>query len=840
MKTVFKNIYAILPVLLLSAAGCAPGIVPENPSGESPQEEIEVPEGMVRKQFTASISDMTKASIVGNGVKFSGDEKIAVYDGTLKNEFSVKSVDGGLAVFEGFVTEGSTDFKAVFPYSCASDSQPVDGAFTVSVPSIQKVDKVNPTDGGAIVSLAVADKVGHLQFRNVVSLVTVSVPDGARRVVLSATGDIPLAGSCSATPGGRPEGASESEVILLPSTESGRFSAGLYNVCTLPASLPDGLVIKVEDDSQQAVVRVDKFVELSRSSQVDLTAAFRNMVWIRNFIGSARELRDFAAASSTYGPEDLVGLSADIDLSGEDWTPFDLNCTLDGLGHRITGINVSGTGYRTGFVGTLKDGAVLRNIVLGSSDGTSYDGTSAVTYNGTVAAYLGGVVSDCQGLVENVKSFVGVNYACTAKVDCHIGGICGNVGGNGRITGCEFAGGMTINDNASGGTRKAGGITGRMHNDLVDAQTVNACTFSGVITSSDSKMEGVGGIAGHMQGGNIVSCISKGRINMNYNGAAGYVGGVVGYYQSYASSYTSEVSLCTNSTVIESTQRVLAAAGIVGYIQRGATGPLTVSGCTNNADICLKTAPTAMTCLGGIIGYSQKLSATDMLKVKLTVKDNTNNGKIECNISGTASTLNMGGICGYVSGTVAFEIGGNTNNGNVTINGKLVRTGGIVGWLNSPDAVVFGNVNRGALSQTNSDKMSACGGIIGYGENSLSMSDNFNSGSVTISCPTASDNYAAGLIGQFNGSSSSGSPNVLNITNDRSIGAISSPGRAGVIFSALSGGTYVTCNLNNVGIGGSKNGTGVTADNYGNHLWSYTNSTYHKVTGAASCKYVSE
>lgn len=148
MKTVFKNIYVSLSILLLlSAAGCAPDIVPENPAGDM-QEEIDVPEGMVRKQFTASIADMTKASIVGYRVKFSEDDKIAVYDGTQKNEFSVKSVDGGLAVFEGFVTEGSSDFKAVYPYSSASDNQPVDGAFTVSVPAIQKVDKVNPTDGG--------------------------------------------------------------------------------------------------------------------------------------------------------------------------------------------------------------------------------------------------------------------------------------------------------------------------------------------------------------------------------------------------------------------------------------------------------------------------------------------------------------------------------------------------------------------------------------------------------------------------------------------------------------------------------------------------------------------
>ena len=113
-----------------------------------------------------------------------------------------------------------------------------------------------------------------------------------------------------------------------------------------------------------------------------------------------------------------------------------MSCTLDGQGHKVSGISLTTTSYRAGVIGTLNSGAVLRNLILGSSDGSSSDGTSAVTYKGTVAAYLGGVVSDCQGLVENVKSFVGVNYACTAKVDCHIGGICGNVGGNGRITGC--------------------------------------------------------------------------------------------------------------------------------------------------------------------------------------------------------------------------------------------------------------------------------------------------------------------------------------------------------------------------------------------------------------------
>ena len=843
MKIALENIFIALSAAVLLSVSCAPDIKPEGSAGTDTEETV-VPEGMMIKQFTASLADLTKVSLVGSSVKFSESDKIAVYDGSLKNEFSVKSVESGLATFEGFVTEGSVDFTAVYPYSAASDVQPTDGRCSFSVPAIQKVDSSVPTDPDAVVGLAVADEVGHFHFRNAVSVITVSVPDGAKKVTLSSNESIPLAGVCSAKPGDMPEGASETEVILLPASESGQFTAGKYNICTVPAHLQAGLSIKVENDIQQAIVKIDGPLELPRTSLVDLTSSFKDMPWIRNFISSAKELRDFAAIAQDYESSDIVGLSSDIDLASEDWTPFNLKCTLDGLGHRITGINVSSADYRTGFIGTIESGAVLKNLVLGSSDGSSYDGTSSVTYTGTGGAYLGGVVSDCQGTIENVKSFVSVNYKSTAAADCHIGGISGNVGGSGIITGCEFAGTMTLSNNtSSSGTQKAGGITGRMHNGLADAQTVKNCSFTGVITNEDSRMEGVGGIVGHHQGGSIVGCTSSGRINMNYKGSFGYVGGVVGYYQPLSpATYGITVSGCTNSTVIDSPQRVFAASGIVAYAQRAATAPLTISGCTNNGDICLKTAPSAMTCLGGIIGYSQKIGegTSDMLSVKLTVKDNTNNGKIECNIDGTAQDLYIGGICGYISGTVAFAISGNTNNGNVTMNGKLVRTGGIVGWLQSPDATVSGNVNTGSITQTNTNVISASGGIIGFSDKSLSMSGNSNEGDVKINCSTASDNYAAGLIGQFAGSSDTNNRNILTITNDKSTGSISSPGRAGVIFSALAGGTYVNCTLSNVGVGGTVNGTEVTSENYSNYLWSYMNSTYHTVTGANTCEYISK
>ena len=831
-----KKLIGILAVIALFTVSCTKDI-----SSPEENEADQIPAGeKVGMIFNASFEPASKATLEGVKVNWQATDEIAVYDGTAVNRFTVKSCEGNTAVFEGEVTSGAKSFYAVYPYSAASAAQPSGGKVTFTVPSDQIVD-ANGVAPDALVCIAEASG-GTFSFKNAVSIVKIHIDEtDIQSVTMEGFSDELITGETSSAAGETPAAGTSKTVTIRPA--EGTFAAGDYCFAIIPTSFSAGFRLSLNLAEGKNLIQTDKTAEFGRNTMRMLNTA--KAVKIPYVIRTADDMLNFSKNISKYSASDVVKLTSDIDMNNS-WTYMSsMSCTLDGQNHKVSGISLTTNSYRAGLIGILNIGAVLRNLVLGSSDGSSYDGTSTVTYNGTSGAYLGGMVSDCQGTIENVKSFISVNYKGTSGVDCHIGGISGNVGdnvgGNGRIIGCEYAGVMTLSNNTStSGAQKAGGITGRMHDKLADAQTIKDCSFTGVITNEDSRMEGVGGIVGHMQGGNIVSCISNGRINMNYNGATGYVGGVVGYYQSYASSYTSEVSLCTNSTVIESTQRVLAAAGIVGYIQRGATGPLTVSGCINNADICLKTAPTAMTCLGGIIGYSQKLSATDMLKVKLTVKDNTNNGKIECNISGTASSLNMGGICGYVSGTVAFEIGGNTNNGNVTINGKLVRTGGIVGWLNSPDAVVSGNVNKGALSQTNTDKLSASGGIIGYGEKSLTMSDNFNSGSVTINCSTASDNFAAGLIGQFNGSATKDSPNVLNITNDRSIGAISSPGRAGVIFSALSGGTYVTCNLNNVGIGGSRNGIEVTTSNYMTHRWSYTKDTYHTVNGAATCKYVSE
>lgn len=813
-----KKIFTILSMALAILASCSKEI--ENvPAG-----------GKVEKTFSATLCE-TKATLEGVKVTWQETDEIAVYDGYDVNKFTVRSCDGSTAEFVGMVDADASSFQAVYPYSAASQAFPVAGRISFTLPSEQTVD-ANGISPEALVCIAEATD-GGFAFKNVVSLVKLQIADSdVKAVEIEGFDDELIAGVSSAEVGGDVEAGSVKTVTIKPASET--FVPGDYYFSILPATFAKGFKLSLVLEDGKNLIQTTKSAEFIQGNirTLNTTGAVKIPFVIRN----AEDMRNFAKNAAVYTASDVVKVAADFDMSDAAWTPVAFKCTLDGQGHKISGIKIA-AGGRVGFIGNMPAGAVLKNIVLGSADGSTYDGVSNVTYTGTAAGYQGGVVSDLQGTIENVKSFIAVNHS-TNDSGNRIGGLVGCIESSGKMIDCEFAGTLTLDNNTGTNTHMAGGLVGRMHNNIVDAQTVKGCKFSGVINNSDQKMEAVGGIVGIMQGGSIVDAVSAGTINMDYNNYFAYAGGVVGFYQSYAT-YTSVVSGCVNSTTIAGVQRLLAESGIVAYVQRGASGPLTIDGCTNNADITVQTKPTALTCLGGIIGLTQEVNG-DVYKKKLTLTNNINNGRIDVTPAGTDVEIRLGGIAGYLCGTVAFEISGNANNGEVTALGRSISAGGIVARLCAPGTVVSGNTNNAAVTFTSNNQWSLAGGIVGYSNKNLTMTDNVNKGNVIISSTVASDNYAGGIIGQFVGSGDTNNRCVLNITGGKSTGAINSPGRAGVIFSALGGGTYVNCNLNGVGIGGSKNGTKVTAENYGAHLWSYNNNTYHSITGAGTCFYVAE
>ena len=76
-------------------------------------------------------------------------------------------------------------------------------------------------------------------------------------------------------------------------------------------------------------------------------------------IGTAQDLVDFATLVNEGKAEAQAVLTADIDLTGVEWTSISMfRGTFDGQGHSITNFNYTTTGDNQGFFGQIM-GATL-------------------------------------------------------------------------------------------------------------------------------------------------------------------------------------------------------------------------------------------------------------------------------------------------------------------------------------------------------------------------------------------------------------------------------------------------------------------------------------------------
>ena len=258
-------------------------------------------------------------------------------------------------------------------------------------------------------------------------------------------------------------------------------------------------------------------------------------------IADKEDLQAFAAKVNAGENAVNAVLTADIDMTGEDWTPIgDTNDgytgTFDGNGHKISKLVCERTGDKqvSGLFAQLKENSVVRN--LGMEDGvftssTSTAGAVAAKSNlgkvincwnsGKVTAhdYAGGIVGSSQGWIESCKNSGAIKATW----------------GYGRSGG--IAGEQVCDRNSSGqyvrtyikycyntGTADAyyaGGITGYQSYKNREACDIISCW-------SDAAMTGgiTGGIAGSLaRGDTIQNCVFNtdrfkgGVYNNNKNGS---------------------------------------------------------------------------------------------------------------------------------------------------------------------------------------------------------------------------------------------------------------------------------------------------------------------------------
>lgn len=179
-------------------------------------------------------------------------------------------------------------------------------------------------------------------------------------------------------------------------------------------------------------------------------------------------------------------LTADIDLSGETWTPIGSESTpytgtFDGQGYTISGMTIENAESYSGLFGNVT-GTVKNFTVTGS---ITITGDETVAKVGGAVGSLG--TASAGGTVSGVIS--GVDITVSAGND-HIGGVVGSMPEN-------------------------------------SSPTVENCIYTGEITVTVAAGS-VAGIVGYIRTGTIQNCANQGSISVDVGGT-GSVGGILGY-----------------------------------------------------------------------------------------------------------------------------------------------------------------------------------------------------------------------------------------------------------------------------------------------------------------------
>ena len=205
-----------------------------------------------------------------------------------------------------------------------------------------------------------------------------------------------------------------------------------------------------------------------------------------------------------------ITLTADIDLTGKDWTPIGTDYdnsykgTFDGGGHTITGLTFTTNDEYAGLFGWLNRAGTVKNVVM---EGVQI--TSNQIYGGSI----GGVVGYSWGTIENCS----VSGSVSGTV--YVGGVVGvQIGGS--ITGCSSS--ATVK-----GTVDVGGVAGQTNS----SATLTACYATGnvIIEINPKKNIAGGGLVGMNAGSSLLACYATGNVTSTGSSTGKvHIGGFLG------------------------------------------------------------------------------------------------------------------------------------------------------------------------------------------------------------------------------------------------------------------------------------------------------------------------
>ena len=203
-------------------------------------------------------------------------------------------------------------------------------------------------------------------------------------------------------------------------------------------------------------------------------------------------------------------LTADIDLTGKDWSPIGTNFynsytgTFDGGGHTIMGLTVTTNDQYVGLFGRLGKAGTVKNVVM---EGVQITSNHSLGYAGGVAGFSWG------GTIENCS----VSGSVSGTVS--VGGVVG-IQWEASITGCSSS--ATVK-----GMVQVGGVAGETNT----GATMVACYATGNVTIEIDPIDNIlgGGLVGFNAGSSVLACYATGNVTSTGSSTGNvHIGGFLG------------------------------------------------------------------------------------------------------------------------------------------------------------------------------------------------------------------------------------------------------------------------------------------------------------------------
>ena len=691
-----------------------------------------------------------KSTFNGTRVGWEIDDQVAIYDGTAKRQFSVVSIEDGVATLKGKVSPDAdaTKFYAVFPYSAAGDSLPAeDGQLSLNLPAVQTLAEGKNFDEDAFVTVGKVED-GYVLLRNAVSVIKFNISDdNVTSVKLQGYAYENIAGAVSSAPNATVGEGESSSITLKPSGAS--FVPGVHYIAFLPTTFKDGFKLIYGKDGKMAVYKNTTDKTFERNQCVDFSNKIEQLTWLANPIMTEDELRTYFANQDDYAGE-TVKLGQNITLQ-QAWTPVTLTSTFDGQNYTISGVNVSAKG-NIGFFANVKTGAVVKNLTI--------EGTIKAVKPSAAAKSCVGFAGLVSGTVWNCVNKANITLDADIAWQSLVGGIAGNVISGGTLHGCTNKGSITTTGTAGTEVWYIGGVAGYI-GDPAGAGwsnnnaggTLTSCVNEGALNIEGELVESIGGVVGMFRGGSITGCENKGTFTIGKTKANSSLGGVVGYIQNRSGKKLT-ITECTNNATIDLTGAATALSSVGGIVGMAHHQDYAaeVSGCYNKGAI--RVSSTGALNIGGIVATYGGSNTLEFI-----FDDCHNQAPVSCvNLESTTAFLDVNTDVGGVAGAVGVKtkLESCSNSGAVSSN-RLSKNyvGGIAGYTNGTATVLY-STNSGAVTANpfkGASTMNYVGGVVAYTTGTTTVSSSTNSGAVTVnvSKDVETAGYVGGIVGYTTG-----------------------------------------------------------------------------------------